>query len=194
MKTPFALLFLSVLALTLMAFTLNDSLPDGWIKAGSDPAHYEMGVDGGTVMEGSVAAYIESLEGDAKGFGTLMQSCSAAEFKGSKVKFTGYLKTENVSAWAGLWLRVDGREGGKPLSFDNMQDRALKGTADWTYCEIILEVPENSHTLNFGALLVGNGKIWFDALKFEKVPDDAPSTAKPDTPLLKKPTNINFED
>lgn len=43
----------------------------------------------------------------------------------------------------GLWFRVDGTTG-KSLSFDNMQDRAVKGTTEWARYEIVLDVPEGA--------------------------------------------------
>ena len=98
----------------------------------------------------------------------------------------------NVKGWAGLWLRVDGKGETKSLSFDNMQDRSIKGTTDWTKYVIILDVPDNSSTLNFGALLSGTGKIWFDNITFEEAPANTKSTSE--KRKLDRPTNTNFDN
>lgn len=134
--------------------------------------------------------FIKSKNNRKKGFGNIMQTCSAKDYLGQKIKMTGYVKSENVEGWAGLWLRVDAMNRKRSLSFDNMSDRAIRGTTDWKKYEIILEVPDNSSTLNFGALLSGTGKIWFDNITFETVSSDTKATSV----NLKKPTNTNFDE
>jgi hypothetical protein len=47
-----------------------------------------------------------------------------------------------VTGWAGLWLRVDGSNG--MLVLDNVEDRALHGTTDWTQASIVLDVAEQA--------------------------------------------------
>ena len=98
--------------------------------------------------------------------------------------------------WAGMWLRVDSRTEMKSLSFDNMQDIPLTGTSDWTKCEIILDVPEESGTLNFGVLLSGTGRIWFDNISFEILDNKNPVKSKDldSLPFPGKPENIDFEE
>lgn len=182
-----------ILASTFFSFQKpgNETLPQGWFKAGSKPAKYTMGTDNSTVKTGASSAFIESQKNKVNGFGTLMQSCSAQNYLGKKVKMSAYVKTENVEKWAGLWLRVDGTIKNKVLSFDNMQNRKIKGSTAWTKYEIILDVPKESITLNFGALLVGNGKIWFDEITFSEVNILEKSTGKT---MLDKPTNTDFEE
>lgn len=181
------------LLLSILAFTgKEDNLPNGWIRAGSAPKKYDMGVDTKVYKDGKSAAFLSSNVEETGGFGTLMQTCSAADYLGKRIKLTGYIKSENVEGWAGLWLRVD-KNGGGSIRFDNMKDRSIKGSTEWTKCEIVLDVPKNSSTLNFGALLVGEGKIWFDGLKIETVKKSVPETSKPKEVKLKTPTNLSFE-
>ena len=87
---------------------------------------------------------------------------------GKHIKFSGYIKTDGiVDGFASLWWRVDGEKGTAPLAFDNMQERGPKGTTDWTYYEISLDVPQNATNINFGFLHPGEGTAWFDSLKVE---------------------------
>ena len=87
---------------------------------------------------------------------------------GKHVKYIGYVKTEGVTrGFAGLWWRVDGEKGTKPLAFDNMQDRGATGTSPWTRYEISIDVPANATNINFGVLQTGNGTAWFDSLQVE---------------------------
>jgi hypothetical protein len=98
--------------------------------------------------------------GQIREFGSLMQRCPAQTFVGKIVRFEGELRSENVEAWAGLWLRVDGTS--RMLFFDNMHDRPIRGSTPWTPYAIETVVAEESQWLNYGILLVGNGTLWAD--------------------------------
>jgi hypothetical protein len=181
-------------------FPQNDvveSVP-GWFKAGSKPNSYKVGIDKTIFKSGGSSAFIASTEAMIDGFGTLMQSCGAQDYLGKRVRMTAYIKSENVTNWAGMWMRVDSKSARNMLSFDNMQDRPIKGTKDWTKCEIVLDVPEESRTLNFGVLLDGTGKVWFDDISFEVVDKQVKTTGiygntSLPTNFPKKPANIDFE-
>ena len=191
---------LSVLSLIVISITaglllINKDLKaqkiEGWFLAGSKPNSYTIGLDKSVFKTGSSSAFLESTDKEIEGFGTLMQTCGANEYLGKRIKMTAYIKSENVSNWAGMWLRVDSKETKKSLSFDNMQDRPIKGNSDWTMCEIILDVPEESGTLNFGVLLSGTGKLWFDNIKFEVV-DKIKTKPTRENFMSKKPSNLDF--
>lgn len=67
---------------------------------------------------------------EAKGFGTLTQWFRADEYRGKRLRMTAYVRTSGVERWAGLWMRIDGKEK-TGLAFDNMMRRPVKGTTDW---------------------------------------------------------------
>ncbi len=165
---------------------------NGWTKAGSKPLSYEVGFDKNNAKKGKKSAYIESIDHEIKGFGTLMQSCDAKNYLGKKIKLTAFIKSEDVANRAGMWLRVDSKFAKKYLSFDNMQDRPIKGNTDWIKYEIVLNVPLESSILNYGVLINGTGKVWFDQLSIEIV-GNIDSVYK-STSLPDKPTNIDFEE
>ncbi len=107
-------------------------------------------------------------QSNANSFGVATATFPVEIAAGKHIKFSGYIKTESVTeGWAGLWWRVDGAEAHKPLKFDNMQDRGVKGTTPWTRYEISLDVPADATHINFGALHAGNGTAWFDSLAIE---------------------------
>ena len=95
-------------------------------------------------------------------------------------------------------MRVDGARKDEMLAFDNMQDRAIKGTIDWKKYEIVLDVPENSEMVAFGLLLSGKGQVWMDDLQFEVVGKDVPTTGRATagaaSGAAKTPLNLNFEE
>jgi hypothetical protein len=169
--------------------------PAGWIKAGSHPAEYDVGVDTTTPRAGGKASgFIRAKAGELHGFGTLMQTADAGAFRGKRVRLSGYVKSQDVlSGWSGMWLRIDGSRG-EMLGFDNMQSRPIKGTTDWTRYEVVLDVPNEAAALAFGVLLGGNGHVWLDDLAFEVVAPTVPTTgvgpAEPPGP----PRNLDFEN
>ena len=188
MKKSFKFLFGALFIACLFSFTNDTKLPKDWYQRGNKPNSYIMQLDYNTFYSGKSSASIVSKDKKIKGFGTLMQTISAKNFRGKTITMRGMLKTEGVKKWTGFWLRIDSNDK-KVLGFDNMQNRKIKGTADWTSYEITLHVPEHAETLNFGALLVGTGKIWFDDLSFE-VTKKKPKTCS----IYDKPSNLSFEE
>ncbi|MFQ5639879.1 MAG: erythromycin esterase family protein, partial [bacterium] len=88
------------------------------------------------------------------------------EARGKHLRYTGHIKTDSITTgYAGLWWRVDGKSG--TVGFDNMNDRGPSGTTPWTKYEIELDLDTTAHNINFGVLLPGDGKAWFDGLQIE---------------------------
>ncbi len=188
---------LALIITTAMLTLLSFDLPKGWIIAGDSPQKYEMGIDKGAGQDGKNVGTIKSIEQSITGFGTLMQECKAGMYAGKKIKMSGIVKSANVTNWAGLWFRVDQAGSTKPLAFDNMQDRPIKGTTGWTKYEIVLDVPSNASILAYGALLSGTGQVWFDNITFEVVGVAVKSTGSVNGKKLDYiqdiPTNLDFE-
>jgi hypothetical protein len=117
-----------------------------------------------------------------------MQSMSPSEYLGRRVRFTGFLKTENAER-ASFWMRVDGANQAM-LAFDNMDQRSISGTTPWAAYNIVLDVPADATNIAFGVLSQG-GTTWIDDLNFSVV-DKSVATTTTVTPST--PTNLNFED
>jgi hypothetical protein len=170
----------------------RSELPNGWFVAGDTPQDYEFGVDQEVAYSGKASGYIKS-RGLPRGFGTLMQMIKANIYRGKRLRISAYLKSEKV-ARASMWMRVDGAEE-KILSFDNMLDRSITGTTNWTKYDIVLEVPPESIHIAFGVILAGQGHVWVDNISLEPVGTDVPvtdlqkGTAYPDQPI-----NLDFEN
>ena len=188
-----ALALVGVLAFT---FAARAAAPKGWILAGSKPANYETGIDATVNYNAHPAAYLKSkssaVVGD-EGFGTLMQSFRADQYRGTRVRFRASAKSETVSQWAGLWMRID--KGSEVVGFDNMQSRPLKGTVDWQSFDVVLDVPKDATSISFGVLLTGSGSVWVSNASFETVGDDVALTDKPlDDNRPKAPVNLDFRE
>ncbi|RXZ78415.1 helix-turn-helix domain-containing protein [Paenibacillaceae bacterium] len=168
--------------------------PHGWVLSGSHPASYEIGVDRTTVHHGRAAGYIGSCSVEAIGFATMMQMFKAEQYRGQRLQLSGFIKTERVEDWCGLWMRVDGKDG-EALQFDNMSNRPIRGTADWNQYKVVLDVPRDSEGIAFGILLSGRGRAWLDSLRFDAVNEQVPSTnMEMPTSLPEGPVNLTFEE
>jgi hypothetical protein len=138
---------------------VDKGLPENWTTFGSP--EYLFSIDSSMVKNGKYAATLEYHGKNEKDYKALSYSIPA-DYEGQTVKLTGYVKTENVSGSAGLWMRIDPGA----LAFDNMQDRPIKGTTGWKKYEIILDLHSSAaKDIVVGALLVGKGKIWVDDLQ-----------------------------
>ena len=188
------LLFPIIICLTNL-YVLADT-PAGWHISGSAPKNYNISIDKGAGQNGKDVPTIKSIK-EGKGFATLMQSCRADKYLGKRVRMSGYIKTENVINWAGFWFRVDGAYGQTTLSFDNMRERPIKGTAGWAKYDIVLDVPENAFDMAYGAQLDGSGQIWMDNLELDIVDNSVKTTGNfnrgVNTYILDRPSNLNFD-
>lgn len=173
------------------------AVPEGWFVAGSRPGDYEYSTDQRVAYDGVGSASIKAkaeagASGAPAGFGTLMQAIAADNYRGSRMRLSAYLKTEQAHR-AQMWLRINGAgPDHKMLAFDNMDSRPLTGTTEWTRCEIVLDVPPDSANIAFGFFLIGSGQVWGDAFQLEKVDKSTPLTGTLSAPE-KEPRNVDFE-
>jgi hypothetical protein len=165
-------------AWTLIFILLSQSVfsQTNWFKTGSAPKQYENFIDSINQHDGKNVMTLKSVEASIDGFGTLMQNMKPGKYLDKRVRMTGYLKSKDVTDWAGFWFRVDQADSQQPLPFDNMQNRQIKGTTDWKKYEIVLDVPGSASNIAFGALLSGTGQIWIENVNFEIVDNSVPTT------------------
>ncbi|HEU5081552.1 MAG TPA: sigma-70 family RNA polymerase sigma factor [Opitutaceae bacterium] len=169
--------------------------PKGWFQNGSANELYEVGVDENNSWGGMPSAYAKSI-GEAGGkFGGMMQTISADAYRGQRVQLTGWMKTQDAANGGNLWMRVDGQGHGNMLQFDNMQDRAPKGTTDWEEYSIVLDVPAEATTVNYGFFVAGKGQVWVNGVTITPVSTQVPSTdvmKKNAAALPTTPVNLGF--
>ncbi|MFT3826268.1 MAG: S41 family peptidase [Chitinophagaceae bacterium] len=138
----------------------STGLPANWTVLAAKG--YKIQTDSQTVQHGHYSFLIERTEESAEyGANSFLVKSG---FGGKKLVLTGYVKTVDVTGYAGLWMRVDGRQG--MFSVDNMEDRGIKGTSDWKKYTITLNYDEEEATqVYLGGVLVGGGKMWIDNLE-----------------------------
>ncbi len=146
-----------------------------WFYWQPESANYEMSLDNNPESNNQNVFTIKSVKSKIERFGTLMKTIKPDLYLGKTVKMSCYVKNENVKSWAGLWMRVDYYTAGV-LAFDNMENRPIKGTANWTKYEIVLFVPKEATSISYGVLLDKTGQVWFKNVTLEVVEDTVPET------------------
>jgi hypothetical protein len=176
----------------LLSETRLDQLPDGWFLSGSRRTEYAAGLlpqdcayDGRRVLRLRYRA-----DGPPGGFGTVMQSFDAARFRGRRVRFSAVIRGQEVTDWAGTWLRVD--TAGRQQVIDNMRDRPLRGATGWTPAANVLDVGADAASVHFGLLLAGAGAVDLAEPRFEVVGADVPVTVTESRPLAPEPQSLDF--
>jgi len=178
--------------------------PTGWFQGG-DVSEYRAGEDvsrrpGGY---GYLSATLLSITAQPMNFGLLKQSIRADDYRGRRVRLTGYIRTaERNDGTAHLWMRVNGGDGS--ASADYMLTRPVVAGTDWTRYSVVLDVPRNAVGLSFGLGLVGAGQAWLDDVTLEVVGRDVPVTQQGDALAFRdsaarfatarrQPLNLDFE-
>ena len=160
--------------------THSGTTPSGW---GGGPAS-TIFVDGETVHSGKWAARLERTPGiGGQPFSALTRSIPL-DFAGTTIEWRGFLRSENVSDFMGLWMRQDG--DAPNLAFATMQPQQIKGTNEWREYSITFPLHPDGRQLFFGVLLGGTGKVWADDLRLlvdGKPVWDATKAERPKTPL-----------
>jgi C-terminal processing protease CtpA/Prc len=133
-------------------------VPKGWNGGPPDT----LAVDGVTVHGGKWALRIERNDKSGGAFSAVNKTIPI-DFAGTTLELRGFLRTEGVSGFTGLWMREDG-DGGS-VAFDNMERRQIKGTTEWTEYSITLPLEKSAKNLVFGVLTAGVGKVWADDLR-----------------------------
>jgi hypothetical protein len=173
----------SVLALA----AAPDPLPAPWQLAGESPQKFSAGVDQADGFKG--AKFLRNKADDPKAWAALAQPISAQNYLGQRIRFRAFVKTLDVSGWAGLWMRVDNRAG-RSIAFYNSVDKPIKGSTDWQERSVVLDVPQEAAVIVFGVINNGKGQVWIDRLGFEQVGQDVPvdtlqpGRALPTVPVL----------
>jgi hypothetical protein len=155
-------------------------------SAGAAPAGWWGGPVGTVLVDGNIAhsgqrsVRIERKADSAGSFSTLTKSLPM-DFAGSSIEWRGFLRTEDVSDFAGFWMREDKDDAS--VEFDNMQNRQIKGTTGWTEYSIKLPLHPGAQKLFIGALLSGTGKAWVDDLQL--LVDGKPISKAPKAEIAK---------
>ncbi|MFN8609824.1 MAG: hypothetical protein U0931_19955 [Vulcanimicrobiota bacterium] len=168
------------------------SPPRDWRVFTSRPQTYLASREPG--YQGKYSASLAStVQANQSTYALYVQDIDAARFRGCRIRLSGWLRTRLEGGWAGLWLRADPGKG-PPLAFENMQSNGLKGVQSWRRVQFEIDIPAQTQSLHYGALINGLGQIWADDLKLEVIAQAPPGLAEMRRlRILDEPSNLGFE-
>jgi hypothetical protein len=110
----------------------------------------------------------------------IRQAFEAPAYWGKRVRFSGWIKTEQVVPREGVVQPGTNGQPGAALYMAATGSRGpvyhaiVTGSTEWTYKELVIDIPRGDDYIPVGLSLVGTGKVWLRDLKFEEVPRDTP--------------------
>lgn len=143
----------------------------GWELTGTRVDAYEIACDEVFTDCAIPLLRTRAFKSEPLGMGSLTHSESALTWRGRRVEVRAELRGGRIEGWAGLWMRVDGRDG-TVMAFDNMQNRPLRGTTSFQWYSVVLDVPAEAERLTFGVLLHGPGAVFIREIAFGEVEDE----------------------
>ncbi|MEP6902210.1 MAG: hypothetical protein ABJA66_10700 [Actinomycetota bacterium] len=186
--------------------------PRGWMSHFASA--YRMGIDVNIKHSGEGSVFIErDAQSDPKKGVEMSQVVPAKNYRGKRVQLTSYIKSENLTGDAGVFLLVDQSSfsdsamlqflGQKSGTAELLEKKGLQGTNDWKPLTVTIDVPNDAEFLTISVLLRGAGKIWLDDFSIKAVGQDVPVSyeikSKKDSILppvfvINEPINLDFED
>lgn len=139
----------------------------GWGLTGTRADAYEIRCDDVFTDCAVPILRTRAFKSEPLGMGSLTHTESAEIWRGQRVELKAELRGGGIAGWAGLWMRIDGKDG-KVLAFDNMQNRALRGTTSFQWYSVVLDVPAEAERITFGVLLHGPGAVHIRELVFQE--------------------------
>jgi hypothetical protein len=162
----------------------------GWAKGWDRLQHageiaYRFTLDGNKPFSGKASGKIERTAPQV--FGLFKQRIDARRYAGKRVSVSVYAKAQDVGeGGGGLYVRVDG--SGESILKTDASSGTTAGSHDWKPFRVVVEIPTNAVTLEFGIMLQDAGAIWADEFALAVTTD--PITLK-STDL--KPDDITFD-
>jgi hypothetical protein len=180
----------STLVITSVVGKMPDKLSAEWEITGDSPKSYEAGIDHTVAGGKGDAKFLRFVEGNSVSWAVLLQSISAKEYRGQRVRYQARLKTRDVDQyWAGIFFQVLAANGRTAIIYDG-RNAPMKGDNEWQVRSVVFDIPEDAGTISFGVRDGGRGQVWAEGMKFEIVGKDVPVSQQNSVsaPLKKTPS------
>lgn len=162
---------------------------------------YTLGTDTSVKHSGSASVHVRAtdltLKNIPRQYAYISTRVRADIFRGKRVRFSAYLRSQDRQAQAGLWMWVPGIIDGRPtdpslpMAWDSTFTlRNVHDTTDWTKIEIVLDIPQQASYLLLGMQASTVGQEWMDDAQLEVVGTDVPTT---DRGALTDVSDLDFE-
>jgi hypothetical protein len=94
--------------------------------------------------------------------GDLMQTFSAAAYRGKTVRLRSSVRVEGIDASAQVWLSVD-----RPKASGDRVNAKPILAGDWTPSSIFVRVDDDANVFNFGIVQTGHGRVSVEDVSIE---------------------------
>jgi hypothetical protein len=154
-------------------FSFAGNVPPGWYTGGEK--YNEIGIDESVFNSPPRSYYIQSqptkpskeLVKPLNTRGILWQVINGEEYAGKRIEVVSFLKSKNLSSSANIYVEAKGENGTLVGAACH-----IKETTDWKKCPVVIEIPNETKSINVGFVLWGEGKVWIDDIKTEVVSRD----------------------
>jgi hypothetical protein len=129
---------------------------------------YTFTVDRATKHSGEASLRIRNLRPEV--YGSITQGLPAAPHVGKTLRFSVWLRSEDVVAniyGKGATPLLQAIVGGSPAVSASFEVAAIAGTTEWVRREVVIEVPDKAESIEIGVMLTGSGTVWLDDAMLE---------------------------
>jgi hypothetical protein len=161
---------------------------DGWFVLGMNRDDHEVTVDRTQGHSTSSSALIRSRDSTVTSPTLMTQHVLAHDYHGKRLRLSAWLKCENVTRSARLWMLLE--DNTRILLFTTATP--ITGTTDWTRCEIVYDIDNDTTLISFGFELEGAGAAWFADVAVDVVGKEVRTTESRQIPSA--PRNLSFDD
>jgi hypothetical protein len=144
---------------------------EGWAASQHvGPKAYTFIVDRSTKHSGEASLRIRNLRPEV--YGSITQSIPAAQLVGKTLRFSVWLRSEDVVAndfGKGATPLLQAWAGGSPAVSASYEVAAIAGTTAWVRREVAIEVPGAAEYIEVGVMLTGSGTVWLDDATLEVI-------------------------
>jgi hypothetical protein len=143
--------------------------PEGWAPhQHAGPTAYSFTLDRSTKHSGETSMRIRNLRPEV--YGSITQSIPAAPHVGKTLRFSVWLRTDDVVAneyGKGATPILQAIASGSPVASASFEIAAIAGTNEWIRREVVIDIPRHADAVEFGVMLTGTGIVWLDDAALE---------------------------
>ena len=173
-------------AILAAAVSGSPAMPPGttaasWRVLGTGVTDYDVSLDSSVAHGGHASVRIASRVAEPYGSASIAQQVRADAWRGRRVRFSGYLKGQDVEGdGGGITIGVVSSAG---VTAQRTLDTApILGSTGWRAVRADVDVPSTAAGINLTVTLNGAGTLWVDDLRLEVAGTAAAVPAPPAPP------------
>jgi len=143
----------------------------GWIEVGGFCNDYSVKTSAEAARSGSSGCAVECDQGIGQHAISLHQYISAEPYQGRRVRIGVWLNGDGMDGWAAPWIESHGPppDLAQSTEYYDLYDDPVRGTSEWEYRSIELDVGSRQEAIYFGIVCFGTGRLWIDDVSIEVV-------------------------